>query len=701
MLPQRIENTGIRNSERMEMSNRLINETSPYLLQHSDNPVDWFPWGDEAFERAKSEDKPIFLSVGYAACHWCHVMAHESFEDLQTAEFMNKHFINIKVDREERPDVDSIYMEAVVAHNGQGGWPLSVFLTPTGQPFFGGTYFPPHRRFNMPSFREVLESIQEEWTSNREGVERISAELTQRVQSKPTFEPARHDLELAALDSATDQLFKGFDWKFGGWGSAPKFPQASTIEFLLQRYQKNKDSLALDMAKQTLSSMAQGGLFDQIGGGFHRYSVDEKWLVPHFEKMLYDNATLLAVYLHAWQLTGEPDYLEIVDKTLEFLLREMRNQYGGFFASLDADSEGEEGKFYVWTSNEVHAALRDPADYELARKIYGLNEGPNFEDTNILFRIGSTREIADELGLEPETLRSRLKKIDKGLLDARKNRARPAMDDKVITAWNGLLLVSIAEIARVLEKDRYLQAAQELAHFLVTNLKTEVGWNRTWRLGTAKNRANLRDLAAVGLGLLALYETDFNPDWYREVEEIADEMLSSYQDQDGGFYDTHIDQSCLIKRPKSIQDTAIPSGNSLAITLLLRLYSLSGDSRYADPAWQALQAMQSIANRHPTAFSGWLIALDYAIGPQLQLALLGDPQRAEFKRFLEVVDRRYLPILTRAGGKPDSSPIPKLLENRSMIDEMVTAYLCEGFVCYKPTNSVEEFTKQLNQVLES
>jgi uncharacterized protein YyaL (SSP411 family) len=685
----------------MQMSNKLIHETSPYLLQHSENPVDWFPWGDEAFERAKSEDKPIFLSIGYAACHWCHVMAHESFEDPQTAEFMNEHFVNIKVDREERPDVDSIYMDAVVALNGQGGWPLSVFLTPMGQPFFGGTYFPPHRRFNMPSFREVLENIQQEWVNNRERVEQISAQLTQHVQSRPNLQPDRQDLEVAALDSATEQLFKGFDWKFGGWGSAPKFPQASTIELLLQRYQRNKDRLALDMAKHVLSSMAQGGLFDQVGGGFHRYSVDEKWLVPHFEKMLYDNATLLLVYLHAWQLTGEQDYLEIVEKTLGFLFREMRNQHGGFFASLDADSDGEEGKFYIWTTDELRAALREGADYELASEVYSLAEGPNFEGANILFRTGSTNEIADKLGVESETLRSHLKKINEDLLDARTERARPAADDKIITAWNGLLLVALAESARAIHNERYLKAAQELARFLVANLKTETGWKRTWRVGTAKNRANLRDLAAVGLGLLTLYETDFNPDWYREVEEIADDVLASYPDPDWGFYDTHIDQSDLISRPKSVQDTPISSGNSLAVRLLLRIYSLTGDGRYADAAGQAVQVMQSVASRHPTAFSGWLIALDYAIGPQLQLALLGDPQKAEFKRFLKAVDSRYLPFLTRAGGKPDRPTAPKILEDRPMIDEQVTAYFCEGFVCNKPTNSVEELTRQLNQALDS
>ncbi|MGD8850450.1 MAG: thioredoxin domain-containing protein [Anaerolineales bacterium] len=681
------------------MSNKLRQETSPYLLQHADNPVDWFPWGEEAFERAKNADKPIFLSIGYAACHWCHVMAHESFEDPETAAIMNDHFVNIKVDREERPDVDSIYMDAVVALNGQGGWPLSAFLTPEGKPFFGGTYFPAQRRFNMPSFQEVLDSIHQEWTNNRERVEKISEQLSQHVQAKPAIKPKGEEFEIAALDAAAEQLFENYDWQNGGWGIAPKFPSATTIEFLLQRYHRKKDRLALDMAKHVLRSMAQGGLFDQIGGGFHRYSVDEKWLVPHFEKMLYDNAVLLPAYLHAWQLTGEKDFLEVVEKTTKFLFREMQDPEGGFYASLDADSEGEEGTFYIWSESEIRSILPDEKELEIVMEVYGLREGPNFEGANILFKPASFEESAEKLGISPEQLRSNLDNIDTKLLAHRAKRSRPATDEKIITAWNGLLLSALAEIARVLKSEEHLAAAQTLAHFMASRLKTKSGWKRTWRNNVAKHRATLRDLSATALGYLALYETDFNPLWFHETEAITAEILKHYQDPDGGFFDSHEDQHDLIARPKSIQDTPLPSGNSLTVQLLLRLYSFTGNDQYAAPAERAVRGMQSIASQHPTAFAGWLSSLQYAISPRLQVALIGNPEDAQFTPFEQALDDRYLPFLIRAAGTPDSEPSPPILLDRPQIDEKVTAYLCQGFICHKPTNSVESFLEQLDEAL--
>ena len=681
------------------MANRLSEETSPYLLQHADNPVDWYPWGDEAFDRAGEEDRPIFLSIGYAACHWCHVMAHESFEDPQTADLMNDHFVNIKVDREERPDVDTIYMDAVVALNGQGGWPLSVFLTPEGKPFYGGTYFPPQRRFNMPSFREVLESVHQEWSNNRDRVEQISAQLTERVQAKPAFASERQELEIAALDAAAEQLFEAYDWKHGGWGGAPKFPQAGTIEFLLQRYHRKKDRLALDMAKHVLQSMANGGIFDQVGGGFHRYAVDEKWLVPHFEKMLYDNAVLLPVYLHAWQLTGDREFLDVVNKTLDYLLREKKKKKGGFYASLDADSEGEEGIFYIWTPEQLRDALEDEEDYELASQVYSVLQGPNFEGSNILFLRSSLDELAEELDLAPDELRLRMAKIDAQLLETRQQRPRPATDDKIITAWNGLLLIALAEAARTLGNETYLQTASELAGFMISNLKTDSGWMRTWRNGKSKHNATLRDLAATGLGLLALYETDFDNQWFQEALQISESILEHYQDPDGGFYDTRVDQTDLITRPKSVQDTPFPSGNSLALQLLLQMYNFTGDGRYADPVDRALRGMQSAASRYPTAFAGWLIALDSAIGPRHQLALISNSDDGRRTEFLDLVNTRYLPFLTRAAGLPSDPNGPDLLQGRSKIGEHATAYLCQGFVCNAPTDSVEEFADQLDSAL--
>lgn len=682
------------------MTNRLENETSPYLLQHADNPVDWYPWGEAAFERAKIEEKPIFLSIGYAACHWCHVMAHESFEDLQVAEFMNAHFINVKVDREERPDVDSIYMNAVVALTGQGGWPLSAFLTPEGEPFYGGTYFPPERRFNMPSFQELLESIQQEWETNRKRAEHIGEQLSQHIQSQTFFELNEKGLEVAALDSAAEHLFEQYDWKNGGWGGAPKFPQATAIEFLLRRYNRNKDRLALDMAKHALLSMGQGGLFDQLGGGFHRYAVDSQWIVPHFEKMLYDNAVLITAYLHAWQLTGEPKFLEIIQKTWRFLFREMRDDAGGFYASLDADSEGEEGKYYAWTADEIQAVLTDKADLELALDAFGLRAVPNFKDANILYHPTDTSKIAEDRGLEPDEVHARLIIIEEALLRVRAGRPRPATDDKVILAWNGLVLIALAESARSLQNADYLNAAQELANFLITELKTEGGWRRTWRQGRARHNATLRDLAATGLGLLLLYETDFNSRWFQEAKSISAEILAHYRDSEGGFFDTRNDQDGLIARPKSIQDTPIPSGNSLAVHLLLRMYSFTGEDQFADPAEQAVRGVQATASRNPAAFAGWLSALDYALGPRLQLALLGDPNDVQFKQFTEYLDARFLPLLIRAGGDPGAEGNPALLDGRAALDGDPTAYLCQGFVCNKPTKSLDEFLTQLEHALE-
>ncbi|MDF1500877.1 MAG: thioredoxin domain-containing protein [Anaerolineales bacterium] len=683
------------------MPNRLKDETSPYLLQHADNPVDWYPWGEEAFMRAKSEGKPIFLSIGYAACHWCHVMAHESFEDPEIAEIMNRHFVSIKVDREERPDVDSIYMDAIVALTGQGGWPLSAFLTPEGEPFYGGTYFPPTRRFNMPSFQEVLESVHEQWSTNREQVDRIGKELSAHIRSTPVFEAGEERLEPAALDSAAEQLFEKYDWKNGGWGGAPKFPQASAVEFLLQRYHRKRDRLALDMAKHALQSMARGGIFDQVGGGFHRYAVDERWLIPHFEKMLYDNAVLLPAYLHVWQLTGEPEFLEVVDKTIQFLIREMQDDAGGFFASLDADSEGEEGKFYVWTADELRTILTDEADRELALDVYGLRAGPNFEGANVLYLPDPVTDIAHERDIDEQDLRKRLRRIEAQLLNGRASRPRPAADDKIITAWNGLLLIALAEAARALKNADYLSAAQKLAGFLSSELKTQAGWRRTWRKGVPKNAATLRDLAGAGLGFLALYETDFNPVWFQEAEELCVEILEHYQDPQGGFYDTRDDLQDLIARPKSIQDTPLPSGNSLAVMLFLKMYNFTSNGQYAEPAERALRGMQSMASRHPTAFAGWLSALDYAIGPGLQLALLGDPDQDQFKRFKEAVDTRFLPLLIRAGGKPGEQGHPELLDNRSAVGGEPTAYLCKGFICNKPTNAIDDFLEQLETALHS
>ena len=486
------------------MPNQLINETSPYLLQHVDNPVEWYPWGEEALQRARDEDKPILLSIGYAACHWCHVMAHESFEDQETADFMNEHFINIKVDREERPDLDSIYMSAVQAMTGQGGWPMTVALTPAGEPFFGGTYFPPTNRYGMPSFRQVLLGLVRAWQERRSDIASNAAEIAEHISRTVVMSQQSDALDEGLFKGAVAALSTNFDSHKGGFGGAPKFPPSMTIEFLLRHFLQTKDDRALHMAEHTLKQMAYGGMYDQIGGGFARYSTDNDWLVPHFEKMLYDNGLLSRAYLHAWKVTGRPLYRRIVEETLDWAIKEMRHEAGGFYSSLDADSEGEEGKFYVWQVSEIDEALGDEA--ALFKAFYGVREGGNWEGNNILHITDSLDEVARRFNLEPTVARQRLSAASQKLYDLRAKRIWPGLDDKVLTAWNGLLLAALAEAGRDLKRPDYLEAAVQNAEFLYGTMRTVDGrLLRTWKAGSeAKYNAYLEDYAYLADALLAL-----------------------------------------------------------------------------------------------------------------------------------------------------------------------------------------------------
>jgi len=681
------------------MSNKLINSTSPYLLQHAENPVEWHPWSPEALETAQELDKPIFLSIGYAACHWCHVMAHESFEDPATAALMNDNFINIKVDREERPDIDSLYMDAVVAMTGQGGWPMSVFLTPDGRPFYGGTYFPPTRRFNMPAFNEILLALADKWSNDRDSLLEIGNELTDRIAAVPALRPSDNHLDPQQFDRATESLFRGYDWAHGGWGHAPKFPQPMAIEFLLRRHARTRDKLALDMAKHSLSAMAAGGMYDQLGGGFARYSVDEKWLVPHFEKMLYDNAQLARVYIQGWQVTRDQNLLSIADETITFMLREMRDPQGGFYSSYDADSEGEEGKFYVWSAEEIKAEIGDPKVADLVMAAYGVTEGGNFEGHNILYRAAEVEALAERFSLDAETVEKQLSEARENLLQVRQRRIPPGLDNKVLTAWNGLALVALAEAARATRNEEYLSAAQSQANFLLQNLQSDGILLRSWREGEARYTAYLEDHAALGLGLLALYQADFDPKWYREAVRQADEILEAFTDPQGGFFDTRHDHEKLIARPKSIQDSPTPSGNAQAVMLLLTLGAYEGASRYIEPAESTLRAMAPTAAQHPSAFAGWLNAMDFALGPQLQLAIAGSPSEAGFKELSFRTDAEYLPNLIMAGGEPGQADQPALMAERTMRDGMPTAYLCQGFTCQLPTTIADELSRQVEEAL--
>jgi len=681
------------------MSNRLAMENSPYLRQHADNPVDWYPWGEEAFERSRAEDKPVFLSVGYAACHWCHVMAHESFEDERVAEYMNDHFINIKVDREERPDVDAIYMDAVVALTGQGGWPMSVFLTPQGAPFYGGTYFPPTRRYKMPSFYELLEEIHRLWVSDRERLLKIGSQLISHLQQAPAAVDSHEILQPELLKQASRVLFDRYDWHHGGWGGAPKFPQPAAIDFLLRIHLRDKDALALDLARHALKAMANGGLYDQIGGGFHRYAVDAEWRVPHFEKMLYDNAGLIRAYLHAWQLTRDVRFLEIVEGTYDFLQAEMRDPAGGYFASLDADSDGEEGRFYTWTLNEIGDVLEDERLTALAKQAFAVSESGNFEGKNVLSFPIELEKLASDHHLDLEQTRDRIALIQNRLDEARSARVRPATDDKVVAAWNGLLLIALAEISLATGWDQILASAQALAGFLMDHMVVDGQLMRSWRKGRASVPAFLEDYAAVGLGLLTLYQVDFNPRWLDVASKLAGTILDRFTDPKGGFYDTAEEQSDLIVRPKSIQDSPYPSGNSLAVMLFLQLNAIDGDTRFYEAALKSLRSVAQQASGYPTAFAGWLSAIDFNLGPQIQLGLAGDPASDSFRRLLGIAAQEFYPRMVRAGGLPTAPNLPALLEDRPMQDRRATAYLCQGFQCQLPTNEPAVLARQIAEAL--
>jgi uncharacterized protein YyaL (SSP411 family) len=663
------------------MSNRLANETSPYLLQHADNPVHWYPWGEEALQKAQAEDKPIFLSVGYSACHWCHVMAHESFEDEGVAEILNEHFVNVKVDREERPDLDRIYMSAVQALTGRGGWPMSVFLTPDGQPFYGGTYFPPAPRpfGGMPSFTQVLLSITDAWQNRREellkGGERVTAAVEQQMMVPGT---KREDVRRETLDAAFESLQRDFDEIHGGWGDAPKFPQPMTLEFLLRYHHATDNPRARYMASLTLEAMARGGMYDQIGGGFHRYSVDDHWLVPHFEKMLYDNAQLARVYLHAWQVTGYSLYRTISEEILDYVTREMTDPGGGFYSTQDADSEGQEGKFFLWTPDQIYTVLGQDADDFIAA--YGVSEAGNFEGRNILELVGGVSQ------------RAGLAEARRKLLATRGRRVRPGRDEKVLTSWNGLMLAAFAEAARALKRDDYRRVARCNADFLLSELRTADGRLRhTWKEGTASVNGYLEDHAYLVEGLLELYQTTFNPRWYLAARELAETMIAHFYANDGSFFDTSDDHERLITRPRGLQDNAVPSGNAMAAFVLPRLAGLAAEPRYTELAQRSLSQVQPLLAQYPLGFSQWLIALDYALSRPREIAIAGAPEAADTQALLNACTTGYRPHQIVALGTPvaGASAVP-LLQGRSQTGGRATAYVCVDWSCRPPVTDPAE-----------
>jgi len=670
-----------------KFTNRLINETSPYLLQHAHNPVDWYAWGDEAFEKARSEDMPVLVSIGYSACHWCHVMEHESFKDEATAAIMNEHFVNIKVDMEERPDVDQIYMNFVQLTTGRGGWPMNVFLTPDKRPFYGGTYFPPVSRYNMPSWPQILTSIAEAYRDRRAELETSANEIVGELQKMSVVETAGA-LSIEMLEAAFNSFSRTLDTVNGGFGGAPKFPPAMSLEFLLRYHHRTGDDRALAIVRQTCEKMADGGIYDQLGGGFHRYAVDAIWLVPHFEKMLYDNAQLIRVYLHAFQVTGDEFCKRIAIETLEYVKREMLDAAGGFYSSQDADSEGEEGKFFVWTSAEI-AELLGEEDARIFNAFYDVSEAGNFEEKNILNVRSPAAMVAKTLEITEEQLNRVLERSRKKLMDVREKRIKPNRDEKVLTAWNGLMLAAFADAAAVLRSDEYLEIAVKNAEFIMSQLQRDGRLLRTWKDGTAKLNGYIEDYANVADSLIELFQVSGEVTYLIEAKRLADVMIIEFWDQkNGGFFFTSNDHEDLIVRNKDFYDNATPSGNSVGADVLLRLAKLTGEDKYERFAVTVLKLAASQIRRHPQGFGRALSALEFYLGDTKEIVIIGEKRNDLARSVLS----RYRPnsvVVLSDSPETDATTIP-LLKDRGTIEEHATAYVCENFVCQRPVTTIED-----------
>ncbi|MHB8839550.1 MAG: thioredoxin domain-containing protein [Gemmatimonadaceae bacterium] len=671
------------------MPNRLALETSPYLRQHMDNPVDWHPWSDEAFARARAEDKPLLLSVGYAACHWCHVMAHESFEDAATAELMNAAFVNVKVDREERPDVDAIYMRAVQALTRHGGWPMTVFLTPDGAPFYGGTYFPPDDRHGLPAFRRVLASVAEAWRTRRDDVVQGAAALL-RIYEEPPL-PRSGRVDAALLDRAARNAMAQYDHRQGGFGGAPKFPPTMTLDFLLRRWARTGDTTLLQAVRHSWDHMVRGGLFDQVGGGFHRYTVDDMWLVPHFEKMLYDNALLVRLGAHLWQATADPAVRAATEATLEWVEREMTSPDGGFYASLDADSEGHEGRFYVWSLTDMERALGD--DVATLAAYWGATAEGNFEGGNILWRPQPDDPCARALTIDVAALQQTAARGRASLLAVRDQRVRPARDEKIIASWNGLMLRGVAECARVFGAARWRTLAEHAAEFLVAHLVREGRAFRVFAGGRVHIAGFLEDHAALGLGFLAMYELTFDSRWLGCAREMAAACERCFWDEAAGaFFDAASDAPPLVTRPRDAYDNAVPSGTALAVDLLQRLAALDGDGVGAERARQALASLAEPMAQAPLAFGHLLGVADGEVDGMVSVVLAGAADARQFACLERAVAASYVPALVLADG---SAPGLSIAEGKQPADGRAAAYVCRGFSCEAPTGDAAELARQL------
>ncbi|MBO9308731.1 MAG: thioredoxin domain-containing protein [Chloroflexi bacterium] len=684
--------------------NRLQHARSPYLRQHATNPVDWYEWGAEAFAAARQQDKPILLSVGYSACHWCHVMAHESFEDQETAAIMNRDFVNIKVDREERPDVDDIYMRATqIFTRGHGGWPMTVFLTPEGKPFHAGTYYPKEAGRGMPSFKQILAAVSNAWRNRRQQVYQVAEQVTEGLQHDLLgIGESDASLDAALLESAVRAALRDFDPVYGGLSRGqPKFPTPTNYEFLLSmtRYLSDEElrRRALHAVTFTLRKMACGGIYDQIGGGFHRYSVDRMWLVPHFEKMLYDNAQLSRLYLHAWQATGEPFFKRIAEETYDYLLREMQSaEEGGFYSSTDADSEGEEGKFFVWSLEELREAL-PPEIAETAIAYWDVTERGNFEGRNILHVPAEPSSVALKLGIALETLESHIAQARRILRLKRLERTALPRDEKILTAWNGMTIASLAEAARALGRSDCRQAAVRAANFILDALSQNGRLLRSYKDGHAQFNGYLEDYACLIDGLLQLYQTTFEPRWLDKAIALTETVLTHFRAADGGFYDTSDDHEVLIARPRNLQDNAMPSGNSLFAKTLLQLAAYTGELNYVQTAEATIKPLAGAMRGYPLAFGEMLSAARLLVYGVQEVAIIGAPEAPETRALLDVVQRGYYPNAVVAHAADASETFPPLLAGRALLNALPTAYVCRQFTCHLPVNAPEALREQLER----
>jgi uncharacterized protein len=680
-------------------TNRLIHETSPYLLQHAHNPVDWYPWGDEAFQKAKSENRPILLSIGYSACHWCHVMERESFEDEKIAALMNELFVSIKVDREERPDLDEIYMNAVQMLTGRGGWPMTVFLTPEGKPFYGGTYFPPEDRQGMPGFQRILVGVAQAYRERPQDVEKSVGQILTALERMSQSSESQRNFSPDIIRETAEQIVRAYDSEHGGLGRAPKFPNAGVYELFLRHYQHSKNQAFLDRVTHTLTKMADGGIYDHLGGGFHRYSVDEKWLVPHFEKMLYDNAQLVRIYAQVYCLTGNPHFKRVTEETADYLLREMLHSEGGFYSTQDADSEGEEGKFFVWTPDEISRIIGDEAG-EIFCRIYDVTEYGNFEEKNILHPILTLDQASKLFRLEIGTIEGLIAEAKRKLFEVREKRIKPFRDEKIVLSWNGLMLSGLAEAIKISPQPRYIEAVNRTVDFIITKMFRDGHLLHVHKDGVAKHLGYLDDYAFVAVGLLDLYETTFDRANLARAVQLAQTMLDEFwDDTNGSFFYTGKSHERLISRAKPAFDGSVPSGNAMATQFLLRLYHLTGTEDYLKRVEKVLHSYYDAMESQPFGFAHMLCALDLYLNKPKEIVVVGkrdDPATAEL---IKEIHSLYLPNKTLQLADP-GEPLEKispLLEGKRQVDDKPTVYVCHNFTCSQPVTNREA----LRPLLES